>query len=119
MSKTGSWLDGYVRAWKSKNPADVRAIFTDDAEYWFRPDDDSPVRGIDAIVRMWAEESEPTEPVIDLDVLVEDEHVGVVTGSVDYPGHQLYRNMWEIHFGDDGRARRFVEWYMTPRSASA
>ena len=82
MSKTRSWLDGYVRAWKSKNPADVRAIFTDDAEYWFRPDDDSPVRGIDAIVRMWAEESEPTEPVIDLDVLVEDEHVGVVTGSV-------------------------------------
>ena len=59
-----------------------------------------------------SEESEPTEPVIELDVLVEDDTVGVVTGSVDYPGHQLYRNMWEIHFAEDGRARRFVEWYM-------
>ncbi|WP_396656963.1 nuclear transport factor 2 family protein [Microbacterium sp.] len=114
MSKTREWLDGYVRAWKSKDPADVRAIFTDDAEYWFRPDSADPVRGIDAIVRMWAEEEEPAEPAFELDVLVEDENVGVVTGWVDYPGHQLYRNMWEVHFGEDGRARRFVEWYMTP-----
>ena len=116
MSKTRTWLDGYVRAWKSKEPADVRALFTVDAEYWFRPDDDDPVRGADAIVRMWVEGSEPTEPVHQLDVLVEDESVGVVTGWVDYPGHARYRNLWEVHFGDDGRARRFVEWYMTPRA---
>lgn len=114
MSKTRNWLDGYVRAWKSKDPADVRALFTADAEYWFRPDDDGPVRGADAIVRMWVEGSEPTEPVFELDVLVEDDRVGIITGWVDYPGHERYRNLWEVHFGDDGRARRFVEWYMTP-----
>ena len=39
MSKTRIWLDGYLAAWSSKDPADVRAIFTDEAEYWFRPDD--------------------------------------------------------------------------------
>lgn len=117
MSKTREWLVGYLRAWKSNDPDDVRAIFTTEAEYWFRPDDPDPVRGIEAIVRMWTQEPEPTEPVIALDVLVEDETVGVVTGSVDYPGHQLYRNMWEIHFGEDGRAQRFVEWYMKAHEA--
>lgn len=115
MSRTSEWLEGYLRAWRSKNPDDVRALFTDDAEYLFRPDDPEPVRGIEAIVEMWRTEDEPTEPVIELAPLVEDGRVGIVTGRVDYPGHQLYMNMWEIHFADDGRARRFVEWFMTPR----
>ena len=35
MSQTREWLDRYLRAWVSKDPADVRAIFTDDAKYWF------------------------------------------------------------------------------------
>lgn len=50
MSRTRTWLDGYITAWTSKNPDDVRAIFTDDAEYLFRPDDPEPARGIDAII---------------------------------------------------------------------
>jgi ketosteroid isomerase-like protein len=115
MSKTRRWLDGYIRAWQSKADEDVRALFTDDAEYWFRPDDPDPARGIDAIVEMWSE-PEPTEAVFELDVLVEDDKVGIITGQVDYPGHQLYHNLWEVHFAPDGRAQRFVEWFMTPRA---
>jgi len=116
VSQTREWLDGYIRAWVTKDPGDVRAIFTDDAEYWFRPDDPDPVRGIDAILEMWAED-EPTTPVFELDVLIENERLGLVKGHVDYPGHQFYSNLWEIHFADDGRAQRFVEWFMTPRTS--
>lgn len=112
MSHTEEWLDGYFRAWRSKNADDVHAIFTEDAEYWFQPDDPGPVRGLDAIVSMWAESKEPTEPVFEFAVLIEDEHLGIAKGWVDYPGHQRYSNLWEIRFGDDGRATRFVEWYM-------
>ena len=111
MSTTRSWLDGYLRAWTSKEPDDVRSLFTDDAEYWFRPDDADPARGIDAILAAWAE-PEPTAAEPNLDVLVEDDRLGIITGRVEYPGHASYANLWEVHFAADGRARKFVEWYM-------
>jgi len=118
MSRTSDWLDGYLRAWRTKEPDDVRAIFTDDAEYWFRPDDPDPVRGIDAIVEMWGEEEE-AGPVADLEVLIENERLGIIKGHVDYPGHAFYWNLWEVHLAPDGRAERFVEWFMTPRPAES
>lgn len=114
MSTASDWLAGYIRAWESKSDDDVRALFTDDAQYWFRPDDDDPVIGIDAIVKMWRED-EPSAPVHDLAVLIEDDRLGVITGTVDYPGHETYSNMWEVWFAPDGRATKFVEWFMTPR----
>lgn len=117
MSRTSEWLDGYLRAWRSKSPDDVRALFTDDAEYWFRPDDPEPAKGIDAIVEMWGED-EPSDPEIDLRVLIENDDLGIITGHVNYPDHQSYANMWEVHFAPDGRAERFVEWFMTPRKAA-
>jgi ketosteroid isomerase-like protein len=117
MSKTQNWVDGYIRAWKSKDPADLVALFTEDGEYWFRPEDPEPLRGLAEIQRMWVESEEPSEPSYEFEVLVEDEKVGVAKGWVDYPGHQHYANIWEIHFADDGRATRFVEWFMTPRKA--
>lgn len=93
----------------------MRAIFTEDAEYWFRPDDSDPVVGIDAILKMWSE-PEPTAPTHDLAVLTEDDRLGIVKGTVDYPGHETYSNLWEVWFAPDGRAVRFVEWFMTPRT---
>ncbi|MDQ1130825.1 nuclear transport factor 2 family protein [Microbacterium sp. SORGH_AS_0888] len=119
MTRASDWLDAYLRAWTTKKPKHVRAVFTDDAEYWFRPDDPAPVTGIDAILEMWARDDEPCEPRIDLRVLVESPEIAVITGSVDYPGHQTYLNMWEVHLAEDGRARRFVEWFMTPRKRGA
>lgn len=118
MTRTTDWLAGYEKAWRTKSPDDVRALFTDDAEYWFRPDDPEPARGIEQIVEVWTED-EPTEPVHELGVLIEDERLGIITGWVDYPGHQKYTNLWEVHFADDGRARRFVEWFMVPRARQA
>ena len=117
MSQTQRWLDGYIRAWTSKTPDDLRAIFTDDAEYWFRPDDPDPVRGIDAIIEMWGD-PEPSEPEFTFEVLIENDALGIIKGHVDYPGHQFYSNLWEVHFAPDGRAQRFVEWFMTPRAAA-
>jgi hypothetical protein len=115
MTRTSEWLDGYIKAWGSKDPDDVRVLFTDDAEYWFRPDDPEPVRGIDAIVEMWNDD-EPDDPVHSFDVLIENDELGIITGRVEYPGHATYVNLWEVHFAPDGRARRFVEWFMKPRA---
>src|SRR5829696_9986052 len=117
MTQATQWLSGYEKAWRTKHPDDLRAIFTDDAEYWFRPDDPDPVRGIDGIIEMWVE-PEPTEPVYELEVLIEDDRLAIVKGHVDYPGHQRYENLWEVHFAPGGRAQRFVEWFMVPREAA-
>jgi hypothetical protein len=35
-----------------------------------------------------------------------------------YPGGRRYSNIWEVWFAPDGRAQRFVEWFMTPRKRS-
>jgi hypothetical protein len=73
------------------------------------------VIGVDAIVEMWRD-PEPSDPQHDLRVLIENDELAIITGSVVYPGHQSYSNMWEVWFADDGRAKKFVEWFMTPRS---
>ncbi|WP_143340685.1 nuclear transport factor 2 family protein [Demequina sp. NBRC 110057] len=114
MTQTSEWLEAYVRAWETKAEGDIRAIFTDDAEYWFRPNDAEPVRGIDAMIESWRE-PEPTEPVHDLAVLIENDELGIIKGTVSYPGHADYTNLWEVWFASDGRARKFVEWWMLPR----
>jgi len=118
MATTQNWLDGYLTAWRTKQADDVRAIFTDDAEYWFHPYDAEPVRGIDAIIAAWME-PEWTVAVPDLGVLVESDTLGIVRGSVDYPGHSSYMNLWEVHFAPDGRAQKFVEWYLKRPEAPA
>ena len=40
--------------------------------------------------------------------------LGIITGTIVYPGGESYANLWEAHLAPDGRAHRFVEWYMTP-----
>jgi uncharacterized protein (TIGR02246 family) len=47
-----AWIDGYVRAWNSNDPADIRALFTQDAAYFSEPYS-RPWRGQDEIVRQW------------------------------------------------------------------
>ena len=84
----------------------------------FAPTIPEPVRGIDAIIEAWLE-PEPTVAEPSLDVLIEDERLGIITGRVEYPGHASYANMWEVHFAPDGRAEKFVEWFMTPRGAQS
>ncbi|MFF2632774.1 nuclear transport factor 2 family protein [Microbacterium sp. NPDC058021] len=118
MSRTRTWLDGYTAAWKSEHPDDVRALFTEDAEYWFRPDDAEPARGIDAILDAWPE-SDGADPRHDLSVLIENDRLGIISGSIDYPGDTSYVNLWEVHFAPDGRAKKFVEWFMPRHKPTA
>lgn len=115
MTRASEWLTGYEKAWRTEDPADVRAIFTDDAEYWPRPDAAHPYRGIDEILAMWPE-SVGARPVYAFEVLIEDDRLGIIRGHVDYPGEHRYVNLWEVHFAADGRAQRFVEWFMTRRA---
>ena len=48
------WLDAYVEAWRTYDPAAIADLFAEDATYRYRPyGDDTFVRGRDAIVADW------------------------------------------------------------------
>jgi ketosteroid isomerase-like protein len=108
------WVAGYRRAWESNAEADIRALFTDDAEYRYHPYDDEPAAGIDAIVASWLENrDEPETTTWEVRAVHADGDTGFVQGVTDY--HRLatvYDNLWVIEFADDGRARTFTEWFM-------
>jgi ketosteroid isomerase-like protein len=56
------WLDHYLEAWSSNDPAQIGALFTEDAVYSYRPwqSEKHSARGREAIVSGWLEQ--PDDP---------------------------------------------------------
>ncbi len=107
-----SWLERYVTAWRTYEPAAIAALFTDAATYAYRPWD-TPVTGRDAIVADWR--SDPDEPgswegTYQAELIAGDR--AVATGQTRYTNGDSYANLWLLRFADDGRCAEFVEWYM-------
>jgi len=113
-SAGAEWVAGYVRAWETNDPADIGALFTDDAVYEYRPDDPEAARGRDAIIASWLESrDEPNTWAFDWRLLVDTPELVIVTGRTEYPAEKDYDNLWIIRLAPDGRATHFTEWYMT------
>ncbi|MRG59001.1 hypothetical protein GE115_03835 [Agromyces sp. CFH 90414] len=112
MTNTGAaWLERYVRAWETNDPADIAEVFSEDAVYDYRPDGSDSVTGRDAIAADWAAEGdEPGTWTFEGSVLTESPGLVVVQGITRYPGHADYDNLWVVRLDDDGRATRFTEW---------
>ena len=108
-----AWVDGYVKAWNSNDRDDIGSLFTDDAVYLTEPHA-TPWEGRDAIVREWIEnKDEPGETIFEYDVLCIAGDLGIITGVTMYRDPPRgYSNLWEITLAEDGRASRFVEWWM-------
>lgn len=106
------WLDRYLTAWESNDPAAVGELFTDDATYAFHPYDD-PVRGRDAIVAAWlATKDEPGSWRAALEPTMVDGDRAVITGTTWYADGITYANLWVLRLAPDGRCSDFVEWFM-------
>ena len=55
-SAVQAWLDRYVEAWKSYDPAAIEALFAPDATYRYHPyDTDAPSRAATRSSRNWLE----------------------------------------------------------------
>jgi ketosteroid isomerase-like protein len=105
------WMRGYLQAWESNDPADIGALFTDDALYYTEPSAE-PWRGRDAIVEGWlARKDEPGDATFTWQPLVETPDLAVITGNTTY-SDDSYSNLWVIRFDSDGRCREFTEWWM-------
>ncbi|MGH2614361.1 MAG: nuclear transport factor 2 family protein [Thermomicrobiales bacterium] len=113
-----SWVERYVRAWKSNAPADVGALFAADARYYQRPDEE-PWRGRAGIVAAWLEhKDEPGNWTFRFEVLGTNGDLAFVRGWTRYqdpPAH--YGNLWVLRFDTAGKCAEFTEWWMEARSA--
>jgi uncharacterized protein (TIGR02246 family) len=117
------WLDAYVHAWLTYDPAEIGALFSEDAVYYYHPYGD-PVRGRDAIVASWVEPDHRDAPGTytgHYELIAVDGAVAVSNGRSRYfqaDGTTLKRefdNLFVLRFDDAGRCSEFREWYMERR----
>ena len=113
-----AWIAGYRRAWESNHPDDIRALFTDDAEYrtdpWVKP-----WRGHEEIVAGWLEKKdEPGSAAFEWSELVSTPDVAIIQGTTVYRDGPTYSNLWVIRFTSEGVAREFTEWWMDQSNPS-
>jgi hypothetical protein len=118
--RVAQWIDGYLEAWKSYDPAAIEALFTQDARYAYNPWDE-PLRGSAAIVESWrSEQDEPGTWEADYSVASVQEDSAIIVGETRYvtgSGTKTYSNLFQVTFDTDGRCSSFVEWYMAhPKS---
>ena len=110
------WVGLYLRAWDRNEPEVLRAMFTRDAEYRYKPYEE-PRRGHEAIIAAWLDgRDEAGDHRFSWEVVAVDEDVAVVHGRTVYSAGaaagRTYSNLWVVRFADDGRASEFTEWWM-------
>ncbi len=115
-----AWLDAYVEAWRTYDPAEIAALFTEEATYAYHPWDEGEavVRGRDAIVADWLEEQDPPgswEATYEPQMVAAGDQA-VATGTTRYTEGKTYYNLWILRFAEGSRCAEFVEWFMVPPS---
>jgi SnoaL-like domain len=120
-----AWLDRYIAAWASYDPAGIGDLFTADARYRFHPSDEGFV-GREAIVRSWLEpegEASTRDEPGTWDARYEPFSVdglrAVAVGWSCYStdtSKSTVENIWDnvylLEFGPDGRCSSFTEYYV-------
>ena len=116
-----AWLDGYIAAWKSYDPAAIGALFSEDASYRYHPEDE-PVVGRAAIVAEWLRDPDAAGTYdAEYRPLAIDGDMHVAVGWSRYfetPGGAVrdeYHNIYLVRFDDAGQATDFTEWWAQGR----
>jgi len=120
------WLDRYIDAWRSNDPASIGDLFSSDAQYFTGPFDD-PINGRDAIVKHWLGElrDEPDAWQAEYRPLAVEGDVAVSIGESRYRDEgatdfdRVYSNIFACRFDSDGRCREFREWFIKRKSKVA
>jgi hypothetical protein len=112
------WITGYVHAWGTNEPDDIRTLFTDDAEYRDGPAGDVWT-GPDEIVAGWlGQRDEPGTWGFVHELVAVDGDVAVIRGRTSYPGSTtkstVYDNLIVLRLTGDGRASSFTDWWVVP-----
>lgn len=109
-----AWVGHYERAWRARDAAAVDALFTPGASYRRSPYEAAEV-GHERLRRLWLDDD--GEPfTMSADPVAVEGRAAVVRLEVRYgrPVRQEYRDLWVLHFADDGRVEEFEEWAYWP-----
>jgi uncharacterized protein (TIGR02246 family) len=88
-----SWLERYVHAWETNDPAHIAALFTDDAQYFTAPHRD-PWVGPQAIAAGWVDrKDEPGTWTFRSEVLGIEGDLAFVRGWTTYTSEPDYSNL--------------------------
>ena len=120
-----AWLDRYVSAWLSYDPAEIGPLFSEDVVYRYHPSDEGTV-GREAVVASWlgkgdagtasSRDAPGTYDAAYRPVAV-DHDVVVATGTARYRGEpggpvtRVYDNCFVMRFDERGQCREFTEYY--------
>ena len=119
------WLEAYVAAWKSYDPDQIGALFSEDVRYRYYPYD-PPFEGREAVVRSWLGEGEAegasgrdAEGTYDASyaTVAIDGDVAVATGTSTYftepdgAVEKVYDNCIVMRFDAEGRCSEYTEWF--------
>lgn len=117
-ARISDWVELYRRAWETNDPADIRAVFTDDAVYHMSPSA-TPWVGIEAIIQGWLEhQDDPGSTTFEWQPVATEGHTSVVRCVTGYPeGEKVgtYDNLWVVRIAADGRATEFTDWWIERR----
>lgn len=116
------WLDAYVDAWKSYDPAQIAALFSADAEYRYHPFDEEPVVGAAAIAKSWVEDDPQDDPgtydahytpaAVDGEIAVATGVSRYYTDATRVTLDREYHNAYFLRFDGAGKCVAFTEYYM-------
>jgi ketosteroid isomerase-like protein len=111
------WLDAYVEAWRSNDPAAIGALFAPEATYRHAPYRE-PIVGRDAIVADWvAPPDEPEAWEAHYEPFAVDGDRAVAIGESRYTNadgslRDLYFNLWTLRFDREGQCTEYVEYWV-------
>lgn len=108
-----AWVNGYIGAWESNDPAQIGGLFTDNATYRTAPFR-QPWVGRDAIVAGWlGRQDTPGNQHFTFDILGISGNLAFVQGHTRYVSPPSeYANLWVIRLDEGGRCEEFIEWFM-------
>jgi len=106
-----AWVDSYVHAWTTADAEDIKALFTEDAEYHELPYETSWV-GRDAIVEGWLGRQPWQEGgwTFEASVLMVTGDTAAVQGTGVYKELGTFENLWVVTLDAHGTCTEFRMW---------
>jgi len=111
------WLRRYFHAWVTNDPAEVAALFSEDAVYYYSPFKE-PSRGRTDIVEKWVSDPEGQSDITtQFETLAVEGNLGIAHWNVKFRSHagKTRRNEADgillLHFNSELECTEHREWF--------
>ena len=105
------WVERYVAAWASAAPKEIKALFTEGAEYHERPYETDWI-GREAILEGWLSRQTWQEGgwTFDWEILMITGDTAAIRGTGMYKELGTFENLWVVTLDAKGKCSAFRMW---------